>query len=83
MGEVDEAQPLIDYGEEELTGCGGSLPCNPRRPLHRYLVLIIMCFLSFGKCVFCLEVHCEVHCVHFRDFLSDTVFFTTIYVFLH
>jgi len=35
--------------EEELTGCGGTLACNPRRFLHRYLVLIIMCFLSFGK----------------------------------
>lgn len=25
------------------------LPCDPRRWLHRYLMLILMCFLSFGK----------------------------------
>ena len=51
--------------EEELTGCGATLACDPRRRLHRYLVLILMCLLSFGKlvklgstsaCVFCSAV---------------------------
>ena len=37
--------------EEELTGCGATLACDPRRRLHRYLVLILMCLLSFGKLV--------------------------------
>jgi hypothetical protein len=50
-----EKTPLIkeyDGEEEELSACGATLACNPRRPLHRYLVLIIMCFLSFGKIPF-------------------------------
>ena len=54
MTDVTEKTPLVktyDEEEEELTGCGATLPCNPRRPLHRYLVLIIMCFLSFGRFV--------------------------------
>ncbi|KAL4220565.1 Major facilitator superfamily domain-containing protein 1 [Mactra antiquata] len=52
-----EKTPLIktyDDEVEELTGCGATLPCNPTRPLHRYLVLIIMCFLSFGS-YFCYD----------------------------
>ena len=59
MGDsADEKKPLLppvgdhdeeETEEEELTGCGGTMACNPRRPLHRYLVLIIMCFLSFGN----------------------------------
>ena len=52
-GETGEAAPLMaitdDTEDDELTGCGGSLACDPRRPLHKYLVLIIMCFLSFGE----------------------------------
>jgi len=50
---VTEKTPLVktyEEEDEELTGCGATLPCNPRRPLHRYLILIIMCFLSFGEC---------------------------------
>ena len=55
MPETGESDPLIggagqDESEaDELKGCGASLACDPRRPLHKYLVLIIMCFLSFGK----------------------------------
>ncbi|KAL5004333.1 hypothetical protein ScPMuIL_017789 [Solemya velum] len=53
---VDERKPLLGSDEEdiELTGCGATLACNPRRGLHRYLVLIIMCFLSFGS-YFCYD----------------------------
>ena len=25
------------------------LPCDPRRYMHRFLMLILMCFLSFGE----------------------------------
>jgi hypothetical protein len=54
----DETKPLLSPaghdGEdteegEELTGCGATVACNPHRSVHRFLVLIIMCFLSFGK----------------------------------
>ena len=52
--EPSETTPILpnkdDFEEEEkLSGCGGTLACNPRRGLHRYLVLIFMCLLSFGK----------------------------------
>ncbi|KAL3847745.1 hypothetical protein ACJMK2_018639, partial [Sinanodonta woodiana] len=40
-------EKYVSEDEEKLTGCGGSLACNPHRFLHRYLILIIMCFLSF------------------------------------
>jgi hypothetical protein len=46
LGAVNEGDEEV---EEFLEGCGGTMACNPHRPLHRYLVLIIMCFLSFGK----------------------------------
>lgn len=57
---VDENTPLIQSEAksddprtqpltEELTGCGATIACDPRHPLHRYLVLILMCFLSFGN----------------------------------
>ncbi len=25
------------------------MPCDPRRALHRYFMLVLMCFLSFGS----------------------------------
>ncbi|ESO96144.1 hypothetical protein LOTGIDRAFT_214694 [Lottia gigantea] len=59
MDSDEEKKPLLGSNEEEgdyeeITGCGGSLPCDPRRSLHRYLILIIMCFLSFGS-YFCYD----------------------------
>ncbi len=49
----DENTPLIETISEpeleELTGCGACAPCNPRKAIHRYIILSIMCFLSFGK----------------------------------
>ncbi|XP_031573119.1 major facilitator superfamily domain-containing protein 1-like [Actinia tenebrosa] len=48
--ESNEKSPLVksDF-EPELKGCGASVCCDPRRRLHRYLVLIFICFLSFGS----------------------------------
>ena len=34
--------------DEEDFGCMASPLCNPKKPLHRYFVLIFMCFLGFG-----------------------------------
>ncbi|CAD5122891.1 unnamed protein product [Dimorphilus gyrociliatus] len=53
----DEQQRLLQPGNNSsdnpeiviASGCGASLPCDPRRKLHKYLVLIIMCLLSFGS----------------------------------
>ena len=48
-----EETPLINRksedSEEELTGCGATACCDPRRNFHRYFVLGLICFLSFGK----------------------------------
>ncbi|XP_071084456.1 lysosomal dipeptide transporter MFSD1-like isoform X1 [Haliotis cracherodii] len=54
-----EKSPLLgsrteDEEEEQLSGCGATIFCDPRRFLHRYLVLIVMCFLSFGS-YFCYD----------------------------
>ena len=53
MDSDQDDSPLLgdEQAEEDdvvLTGCGGTAACDPRRPLHRYLVLIVLCFLSFG-----------------------------------
>ena len=47
---MEEPGEIDSQNGEELHGCGATLACDPRRHVHRYLVLIIMCFLSFGKC---------------------------------
>ena len=39
-----------DQDAEELVGCDATPACNPHHRMHRYLVLIPICFLSFGKC---------------------------------
>jgi len=53
MGDVtnDETRPLIPANvlDNEQKGCGTSALCDPRRTLHRYFVLIFICFLSFGN----------------------------------
>lgn len=49
-------KPKEDEVEEiQLTGCGASICCDPRRNVHRFFVLIFMCFLSFGKCLFLVK----------------------------
>ncbi|CAG5134655.1 unnamed protein product, partial [Candidula unifasciata] len=59
--EPNETTPIIqhsydDDGDlEELQGCSGTPPCNPRSCVHRYFpVLILICFLSFGS-YFCYD----------------------------
>lgn len=52
--ENSDRDDLIDSDETsqyEPTGLGATLACDPRRSLHRYLVLILMCLLSFGKLI--------------------------------
>lgn len=53
MAENGEEAPLInkkfDDSDEELTGCGATACCDPRKGVHRYFVLGLICFLSFGK----------------------------------
>ncbi|XP_021351524.1 major facilitator superfamily domain-containing protein 1-like [Mizuhopecten yessoensis] len=75
-----EKTPLLNSNvheheeDEELTGCGSTLACNPRRFLHRYLVLIIMCFLSFGS-YFCYDNPAALQDTMIKDLnLSESSF---------
>jgi hypothetical protein len=53
--DISEQTPLTGSGarrsalDEQPTGCGASLMCDPRRPYHRYFVLVFICLLSFGE----------------------------------
>ena len=38
----------VKNGVEEA-GCDGFLPCDPRKWMHRYFMLVLMCMLSFGS----------------------------------
>lgn len=38
----------------ELTGCGASALCDPRRMPHRFIALFLMCLLGFGS-TFCYD----------------------------
>eukprot|EP00117_Sycon_ciliatum_P049685 scpid55234/ scgid0410/ Major facilitator superfamily domain-containing protein 1 len=40
--------------EDNLCGCGSSAVCHPARAPHRYIMLLFMCFLSFGS-YFCYD----------------------------
>ena len=42
-GGAPEPEPV------ELTGCGASLCCDPRRSVHRFVVLPLICFIGFGE----------------------------------
>ncbi|XP_072033850.1 lysosomal dipeptide transporter MFSD1-like [Amphiura filiformis] len=50
----DENSEDMNNEDIELTGCGATAACNPHRTLHRFLVLILICFLSFGS-YFCYD----------------------------
>lgn len=43
------------YADDELdrqvTGCGASVCCNPSSGVHRFMALILMCLVGFGKCI--------------------------------
>jgi hypothetical protein len=40
--------------EIQLTGCGASPFCDPRRMPHRFIALFLMCLLGFGS-TFCYD----------------------------
>ena len=47
--EDNEERPLLRSNEyEEVTGCGNNVVCDPRRPFHKYFILVILCLLTFG-----------------------------------
>ena len=52
-GEDMQRRGLVPSGKNDvdMCGCGRSALCNPERGLHRYCMLVFMCFLSFGKSI--------------------------------
>lgn len=70
----DEKTPLIESAddidmEDELGYCGSCSPCNPRKSFHRYLILSIMCFLSFG------EWFSRIFFIYFQSLIKDKNFY--------
>lgn len=42
--------PTLDNElQEVLTGCAATACCNPTSFLHRFIALILMCLVGFGK----------------------------------
>lgn len=44
-----------DELSQRATGCGASACCNPSSAIHRFMALILMCLVGFGK----LRVYCS------------------------
>lgn len=52
-----EKSPLINSNrnntlhdsDEDISSCGASVCCDPKRNVHRYFILGLICFLSFGS----------------------------------
>lgn len=47
----NEAEKILPEPEEdlELTGCAAKPCCNPSHALHRFMALLLMCLVGFGK----------------------------------
>ncbi|KAF7257989.1 hypothetical protein EG68_04294 [Paragonimus skrjabini miyazakii] len=59
-------------------GCGASLACDPRRRLHRYLMLFFICFLSFGD-YFCYDTPAAMQNLMVRDLDLTATEFMNLY----
>jgi hypothetical protein len=46
-----DSENIVAPSEEdvELTGCAAKPCCNPSHTLHRFMALLFMCLLGFGK----------------------------------
>ena len=65
--EGEERKSLLNNKapENELHGCGALAACDPNRRAHRYLILVFICSLSFGKCPGCQHWLCGgMICAH-------------------
>ena len=59
-------------------GCANMLACDPRRRLHRYLVLILICLMSFGS-YFCYDNPSALENVFLRDLKLSPSEYTSLY----
>lgn len=54
--------------------------CDPKRRIHRYLMLFFICFLSFGS-YFCFDNPAALQDVFLRSMTMDKVEFMNLYAF--
>lgn len=45
----DEERNLRRFNDDELDAGGGGFCCNPASACHRFIALILMCLVGFGK----------------------------------
>jgi hypothetical protein len=46
----NDSENIVAPSEDlELTGCAAKPCCNPSHTLHRFMALLFMCLLGFGK----------------------------------
>lgn len=77
---MDEREVLIPQEEFVIHGCGGSAACDPRRRLHRYLMLFFICFLSFGS-YFCFDNPAALQDVMLKTLHMTVTEFMNLYAF--
>ena len=58
--------------------CGRSLPCDPKRRLHRYLILIFICFLCFGS-YYCYDTPAAMEDIMMKDLSLDATSYMSFY----
>ncbi len=68
-----ESSETRDYGDSSVetrrsTGC-----CDPRSSLHRFIVLLFMCFLGFGMCTI-LVIIIVVYKIEYQCILCRFIF---------
>nr|AAW25795.1 SJCHGC00668 protein [Schistosoma japonicum] len=64
----------------QLTGCGASWACDPRRRPHRYIVLFFICFLCFGS-YFCYDNPSALQDVFLSSLEMTRIEFMNLYAF--
>lgn len=68
----------VDASQLEIPGCGGTICCHPGKWLHRFIVLILMCFLGFGS-YFCYDNPAALQDDMKKDLKISTSEFMSLY----
>ncbi|KAL3314467.1 Major facilitator superfamily domain-containing protein 1 [Cichlidogyrus casuarinus] len=69
-----------DDDDQYEDGCSRTLACDPRRKLHRFLVLFFISFLAFGS-YFCFDIPAAMQDVFIKDLRLDSQKFMNLYSF--
>eukprot|EP00112_Aurelia_sp_Birch-Aquarium-sp1_P024618 Seg786.5 transcript_id=Seg786.5/GoldUCD/mRNA.D3Y31 product="Major facilitator superfamily domain-containing protein 1" protein_id=Seg786.5/GoldUCD/D3Y31 len=79
--ETEASDSLTEFSHNksyEPEGCGGSAFCDPRRRHHRFLILIFICFLSFGT-YFCMDNPAAMQGIILDDLKINKATFMRLY----